>query len=199
MNEKPPQDPEFTHIWTIYSDIKDFEHHFNNLVTKYRTLASTWLLATFGGVGFVISKDMQWDLINEAALIALIGFFGLVGVWLIWLMDLMVYQRLLGAAFDEGKALEDRCDWLPRIRHNMANRLPGGHARSRLAWFYVLGIAAPWTIFLGGSSVWVHELINAPGSRFASQSVLASVLVALILATVFYFIGWTIYQRSIGD
>lgn len=37
-----------------YRDIKDYEHHFNNIELEIRKLASVWLLAALGAIAYLI-------------------------------------------------------------------------------------------------------------------------------------------------
>ena len=57
--------------WEIIKTITEAEHHFNDLCFKIRTLASTWLLATFAGVGFLLSKSIQPELRIDQLLVLL--------------------------------------------------------------------------------------------------------------------------------
>ena len=41
----------------LFKTITHAEHHFNDLCFKIRALASTWMLATFAGVGFLLLHD----------------------------------------------------------------------------------------------------------------------------------------------
>ena len=41
----------------LVNHIGDQEKHFNGLETQYRLLASTWLLASLGAIGFLLKDD----------------------------------------------------------------------------------------------------------------------------------------------
>ena len=111
----------FDRVWSIVKECGEEERHFNQLQSVYRGIASTWLLATFAAVGYLLfSKDTQ-STGNQmrhlfSALICLLGAWG---IGLIWPLDLKVYHRLLVAVFEEGRKLENEFDWLPRLRTNM--------------------------------------------------------------------------------
>ncbi len=45
----------FEKVWKVAVEIRETERHFNQLQHGYRALASTWLLGTFAGVGFIAS------------------------------------------------------------------------------------------------------------------------------------------------
>ena len=44
----------FDRIWKIVEEIGEEERHFNDIQVRYRNMASAWLLATFGAIGFVV-------------------------------------------------------------------------------------------------------------------------------------------------
>lgn len=112
----PVNEKEFQHVWPIMQELGAAERHFNTIQGAYRTMASTWLLAALGGVGFIYSTttftaDFSRDLIagSIAAVAAL-------GVALLWMLDVIVYHELLIAGYYEAQRLETTYEWLPRIR-----------------------------------------------------------------------------------
>lgn len=72
------------------------EHHFNDLCFKIRALASTWLLATIAGCGWVLKylPDKNTELLFDKVdlLIALSGC-GTLGIFVLWILDLRGYQQ----------------------------------------------------------------------------------------------------------
>jgi hypothetical protein len=129
----------FDRVWRVVEECGEAERHFNQLQSVYRGVASTWLLATFAGVGYLLyDKDGKVSHPGIAALICLAGF---VGILLIWVLDLDVYHRLLVAVFREGLAVENYYTWLPKYRRNMhsvgRNANSSDPIRRRLAFYYV--------------------------------------------------------------
>src|SRR5207245_826392 len=104
----------FEAVWAIVKECGEEERHFNQLQSVYRGLASTWILATFGAVGYLLfnkeirRSDLQSDHYLIAGIICLLGG---VGISLVWMLDLRVYHKLLIAVFEEGRALEDAFSW----------------------------------------------------------------------------------------
>jgi len=45
-------------IFKLYSELGSIERHSSGVQSQYRVLASTWMLAVFAGIGFVISKRL---------------------------------------------------------------------------------------------------------------------------------------------
>lgn len=107
-------------IIKLYDKISTSEQHFNTLQLEYRKLSSIWLLAMFGGVGFLLIKVSEAELNTRIVLIGLISLGGALGICLIWLLDLVVYHRLLRAYFLTGLMLEKQySEYLPPTRSIM--------------------------------------------------------------------------------
>ncbi len=132
----PPVSPEL--IWTIYNDLAKTEQHFNGLQAQYRVLASTWLLAAFGATGFVLSTSLQG--VPAAPVVAGIGLAASAVICLLWMLDLLVYHRLLDAAFVEALQMERLHPWLPKVRTNMWDSQKGRGVRVRVRLFYLIGV-----------------------------------------------------------
>lgn len=141
------QAEDFDKTWKILSEIGTQERHFNSLQSNYRKLASSWLLAVFGGVGFVLSGRISTE---PALLVSGIGLAGGVGIVLLWIMDLLVYQQLLHACFSAGQKLEQEYEWLPRIRTGMLATQGAKGIRPRMVWFYMIGAFTPFGISIVG-------------------------------------------------
>src|SRR5262249_13324069 len=94
----------------LYKELGTYERHFNTVQGTCRTIASTWLLATIGGIGFVLGSTFNSTIIDFRLAGALIASAGAVGIFLLWLLDVKVYHRLLLAVFDEAKTLETKLD-----------------------------------------------------------------------------------------
>jgi hypothetical protein len=105
-------------VLSLLNHIGDQEKHFNGLETRYRLLASSWLLASLGACGYILQKEkgMEFD---KDLLIGLIGAMGSTGIFLLWLLDAKVYHKLLHCVFLQGINLEQQYSWLPKIRTDM--------------------------------------------------------------------------------
>ena len=143
-------------VWKMYAEIGTIERHFNDLQSKYRVMASTWLLAAFTGIGFVFSKTLNTH-IPEELIAAGIATASAIGISLIWILDLLVYHRLLAAAFAEGYELEQQHSWLPCIHTNMYNLHNGIGVLPKVVWFYVTGAAIQ--ALIGGIALgaWLYD------------------------------------------
>jgi hypothetical protein len=143
-------------IWSMYQEIGAIERHFNELESGYRTMASTWLLAAFGSIGFILTVNsgaLAWkDLV-----IGGIGFSASVGLYLLWTLDLLVYHRLLDSAFIEGKRLEAKHKWLPQVRHNMMRLQGGKGVMQKLVLFYLLSTEVMLATGTVGVATWARK------------------------------------------
>ena len=157
--------PDFDRVWKIVIEIGLSERHFNELQGHYRVLASTWLLATFGAAGFVLTTQDIIVPIDRWALTSVIGLAGGVGLLLLWNLDLLVYARLLREWFREGLRLEAAHPWLPQVRHGMILAFGKDGVSPSAAWFYIVGSSA---------------CIGLSGVAFVSWAMASSIAVASV-------------------
>lgn len=130
----------FESVWKIVQECGEEERHFNTLQSVYRGVASSWLLATFGAVGYLLFDKDGHDFHTWMA--PAVCILGALGVSLLWMLDLHIYHRLLVAAFVQGRALELKFAWLPQIRNTMLE-FTNGAVRKRLAWYYFFTTLGP--------------------------------------------------------
>lgn len=134
-------------VWKVVLELGENERHFNQLQHQYRMLASTWLLAMFGGVGFAVSQEHLGA--PPELIVTVLGLAGAVGLTQLWSLDLRVYHQLLDSCFTEGLRLERLHPWLPQIRAGMMATQGDGAAAdarrarkpagvlARVVWFYM--------------------------------------------------------------
>jgi len=151
----------FERVWKLVSEIGVQERHFNVLQSTYRNMASAWLLATFGGIGFALTQRPLIG-IDYELLMAGVAAAGCVGIMLLWGLDLLVYQHLLDACFVVGLILEKQRSWLPPLRSNMlASQVDRGVVfLFRLIAFYVAPVALLLILAGGFVGLWFanHQL-----------------------------------------
>ena len=163
-------------VLELFIELGDLERHFNELESRYRSLASTWLLAAFAGIAFVISEpiDISFD---RLLAITGIGIAGSIGIMLLWNLDLMVYHKLLNAVFIEGLELEEKYKWLPAVRTNMKALHGGTGVEPRIVWFYVGGTSVLLMISGLSLALWLHKF----GTIFVIIEVLVYLLTTLYI------------------
>jgi hypothetical protein len=183
----------FDRVWRVCEELGTAERHFNELESRYRTLASTWLLATFAGVGFVLSEQVLALHIDRLILVGGIGLAGAIGIALLWNLDLMVYHQLLAANFYAGITLERAHPWLPQVRNAMLESQRGLGVLPRVVWFYMGGILAPLTIAVTALVAWGYQ------HGLAVALAIAIVSVAAGIAFITYIYTSTIYHSEEFD
>ena len=170
-------------VWAMVTELSECERHFNNLQHNYRVLASTWLLAMFAAIGYVLTaKNLPF---SPLYIVPFLGSASACGITLIWNLDLRVYHQLLESCFIEGLKLEKKYHWLPRVRLNMMetqNGKPIG-VLARVVWFYVIGNAV--ALFITGCAV-------ALRAKEISESVMIVILTGLIVV----LCGWIIFRNT---
>jgi len=139
----PVNRSEREHLWKVYLELGVMERHFGDAQLRCRAIASTWLLAMFAGFGFLISKDL--NVFPPQMLIAALGFVSASALFIMWVIDLVIYQRLLDAAFIEGMSLEEGQPWLPQVRSNR-RKLLKGVALGRFTNFYAVAFGISYLI-----------------------------------------------------
>ena len=169
----PLQESEFDRIWKMYTEFGVTERHFNDLQARYRALASTWLLATFAGIGFVTTQETLGEFFSPLLLASGIGVMGSIGITLLWVLDLMVYHRLLNAAFIEGLNLEGRHLELPAIRHNMMHYTGPKGVLPRVVFFYSVGGVVPLAVSAITLVSWTRNCGEDCPTRLASLGIVA--------------------------
>lgn len=138
------------------SDINDYEQHFNNLQMKLRAIASTWMLASMGGIAFLLVNKIEVELIfNRYNLINVISAMTVIAMFILWLMDQLAYQRLLNSCLVVDLYAEYKDNTKPPIKAMMA--LSAGKGMTKYYnWFYFL----PMLFFTASSAVALYLNIS---------------------------------------
>ena len=163
--------------WQQLVEIGEAERHFNGIESTYRGLASTWVLASFGGMGFAVSAAALP--VSRGLVIFAIAAAGSLGVQLLWIVDLLAYHHLLAAYYLEGLRIESRYAALPQVRWNMWRQ---GIVEGRVKLFYA-GCALVLIPF-GLTAVLVSD--TAPAGKGTAIG-----CVAILVACV-----WLLWRRS---
>lgn len=140
--------------FAAYAGLRTYESDFDRAQGTLRVVASTWILAIVGALGFLLLQS-QTSLVvpnpaGQATLrpalapevasllrqaVMLLGSFGVLGLWY---LDQRVYQRLLHAAFAYGCHMEAALRTLPAVRMFMFGR--AGDVTGRLGRFYTIPV-----------------------------------------------------------
>jgi hypothetical protein len=106
--------------WAAVTEIGQTERHFNEMQASYRRLASNWLLASLGALGYLAWKVPSPDFVGltapsqfgspSAEVLVMVVVAASIGILALWVIDVHVYHTILNANFLEGLALEDKHD-----------------------------------------------------------------------------------------
>jgi hypothetical protein len=164
----------------MYVEIGLMERHHSTMQFQVRALASTWLLAAFAGLGFILTNKLNITLPVEWV-VMIIGFFAFTGLLLLWVLDLLILQRLLDAAYIEGLELEKRHRWLPGVR-TKARVLLKGKGLPRITLFYIVAVSMPLLIM----AVSFDRFYIVDNPQISYLSVPVTLIVVVLLATVIF-------------
>lgn len=102
-----------------YTQIAESLQHYNRVQAIYRSFVSTWLIATFIGIGYSLSSFEINLPFHPLLTIAFICTASTMGISLVWYMDLIVCEQQIAASVFEGIELEKMHPWLPRFYNNI--------------------------------------------------------------------------------
>lgn len=125
-------------IFGFYNQLKQHKNHFSSIQLRYRTLTSTWLLAAFAGIGFLLSGHSEIELpFNALFGVILLCFCAGFGTTLLWFLDIVLYQRLWSGTVVEMARLEEAHSWLPPINLNTLMIRKDKKYRFSQSYFYI--------------------------------------------------------------
>ena len=103
----------------LYRKLIDYEYHYNNVQTKYKSLALSWFLATCLGIGYLLSgfeTKLPFDFLLAIFMLCL---FSAEGIYLLGFLDIAVYQVILTSVFVESLKIESHYPSVGYARHNI--------------------------------------------------------------------------------
>lgn len=158
-NRPFPRGTVMSDVVDIYAELGAYERHFNTIQGHQRALASTWLLATFGALGYVYTQEPNPFPVDVDLVACLISMAGATGIVLLWIVDVLVYFRLLLAVADEAESLErGHSAQLPMLRASFKHfgRYPG---RLSTRWKISLFYAVPTSLLavVAAALGWPHR------------------------------------------
>lgn len=146
-------------VASYYAELGAYERHFNEMQSRYRALASTWLLAAIAAIGFILTRRLSVH-IDPALLIAAISFAAGCGVALLWNLDLLVYHRLLHAVFRAGLELDATYPNTPQIRQAMDAATDDKGVNKYVVYYYLVTTGALFLVAILAFEVWASEAIG---------------------------------------
>lgn len=106
-------------IYELINDLFSYENHYNVLQNKYKGLATTWVVATFMGIGYLLSGyevGISFNLYLSVMFICLISS---IGIFLLWHLDAGLYHKFLESIFFEVLKMEKEYPLIGKSHHNI--------------------------------------------------------------------------------
>lgn len=128
---------------------------------KLRTIASTWMLASLGGIAYLLVEKIEVAMIfNRYNLINVISSMTVIAMFILWLIDQLAYQRLLNSCVVVDLYEEYKVKTKPPLKAMMA--LAAGTGMTKYYnWFYFI----PMLFFTIFSAVALYLNISSmPGN-----------------------------------
>jgi len=129
-----------------YWKLSEMEERYNASSGSIRNLASAWILAALGAVGWLFSSYQfdKWP-IPLGLLVVMVSLLASTGITTLWVMDQLVFHRLLNSVFIVGLKMENDDRELPPLRAMMMKTQEGGAGTNRWEFLFYL---APIIIFI---------------------------------------------------
>ncbi|MBN2479713.1 MAG: hypothetical protein JXA94_05750 [Parachlamydiales bacterium] len=174
--EKVTSDPESI-AYGLFSTLSNYQDHYNNIQKKYKALTITWVIATFIGLGYLISGYEEALHGNVMLLITFFSFLAAAGVSLLRFLDTGVYQALIRSIFKELLILEKKYPIIGSSHQNMINLFKNKKKKTELLHgvFYAYFILFFLLIGIVCLSIYLFSI-----NTLLAIIVLASIIIILI-------------------
>jgi hypothetical protein len=163
-----------------YWKLSEMEERYNSSSAGIRGLASAWLLASLGAIGWLLSSynHETWPL-PLGFLIIVVTTLGCIGMITLWVMDQLVFHRLLTSVFIVGLKIEKDDKEIPPIRSMMMKTQEGIGTHRWERFFYLspifVFILMSFVIIIAGSS----KLFLANEKYFSLNTLYISVFLVI--------------------
>jgi hypothetical protein len=174
-----------------YWKLSEMEERFNSSSGGIRGLASAWLLASLGSIGWIFNAYNAeiWPLPMGFLLIVVITL-GSIGITTLWVMDQLVFFRLLNSVFLVGLKMEKDDQELPPIHSIMMKTQEGKGTHRWERFFYLAPISIYFLLSVSIVGAGSEALFQGKQEFFAIDTRFISIVLvclqALALAWIFY-------------
>ncbi|MEN6331399.1 MAG: hypothetical protein ABFD57_05395 [Smithella sp.] len=163
-----------------YWKLSEMEERYNSSSAGIRGLASAWLLASLGAMGWLFSSYNYetWPL-PLGFLIVVVATMGCFGMITLWVMDQLVFHRLLTSVFIVGLKIEKDDKEIPPIRSMMMKSQEGLGTHRWERFFYLspvfIFILISFVVIIAGS----NKLFSAEEIYFPLNTLYISVFLVI--------------------
>lgn len=110
----------YDQIQKDYWALSELEQGFGGQQANIRLMASTWMLTSFAGIGFILQRSEEsvagWLISSIPILICIISTMAFTGLFVLWVIDQLIFQRLLNSVTLMCLKMEFDNPSLPRTR-----------------------------------------------------------------------------------
>jgi hypothetical protein len=158
-------------IYGAYFNFLREMRYYGEVQTGYRFIASSWLLASFAAMGFLLSRD---DILPFPHILAvpIVCALGILGLHLLWYQDTFVNENYLGLNLDEAVKSENKYSWLPQLTHHFLILYKGN-----LKVLFYIGSKSILYLIMGISLATYFSKINL---IFTAASIVGCIVLAVI-------------------
>lgn len=167
-------------IYYVYTSCIQSIKHFDSIQTSIRLIASTILLATFVGIGFIFSAEHKILPVDAIFAVGLICTIGVLSITSLWHLDLIFYERLLISFFTEAYDMENRFAWLPKIHHNMLYGAWRQDKPKNIVFFY---IGCGSTLIIAGGLTLTYLFLP-----YGLLAVIVTIISTIIILAIYSFL-----------
>jgi len=105
--------------YVIFSELVNYENHYNIIQNKYKGLATTWFVATFIGIGYVLSGYETGISASIYLTTMFLCFISALGIFFLWFLDAGVYYKMIESIFSEIIHIEEKFPIVGSSHHNI--------------------------------------------------------------------------------
>lgn len=167
-------------ISLAYAEIGEMERQILGIQARIRLVASLWLWGAFAGMAYILTENLNIHISNELIFLG-VNTTALIGVCVLWALDLLVYHRQLIWVMSEGRYLEDKYNWLPRLRKYRYASLCHSDSSPRMVWYYFLQTLVLLLIGTGSLATWLYKHQTEALAGYTSLYVIIVSLLILIV------------------
>ncbi len=177
-----PKDTElgYEKVNVSYTEIGKMERHLLGMQARCRVVSSVWLWGVFAGMAYVLTENLNLHISNELIFVG-INTTALLGICILWALDLQVYHRQLVWVMEEGKYMEGKYNWLPKLRKFRYGLLCHSDSSPRMVWYYLTQVLLLQSFGAASLATWLYKYQREALAGYTSLYVIIVSLIILIV------------------